>query len=37
MGFLGKLFGKKKEDGDPFADLKRMQTLHKQAKEKKNT
>ena len=30
--------GKKEEaGGDPFADLKRMQALHKQAKEKKNT
>ena len=30
--------GKKEESGgDPFVDLKRMQALHKQAKEKKNT
>ena len=29
--------GKESKDGDPFADLKRMQALHKQVKEKKNT
>ena len=29
--------GKKQDESDPFADLKRMQALHKQAKEKKNT
>lgn len=29
--------GKQQTGDDPFADLKRMQALHKQAKEKKNT
>ena len=29
--------GKKEAESDPFADLKRKQALHKQAKEKKNT